>query len=281
MAMRTWVMASALLLAVPAWANDVAVPVTAADHVVKVDGARNFRDAGGYATADGHVVKRRAFYRSGSLGSLTPEGRQELQALGIVGIVDLRTTQERSRDGNNWLASADLGYWTREYGMSQTDMTSYYADPSHRTAQAIRAMMIGAYQRLPFEQAPSYKALFATLAGPRQGAVVVNCTAGKDRTGIATALVLTALGVPYETVKQDFLLSNQTIDPRELQAHLSGPIASLPPEAAAPLLGVEGDYLDTAFAAMRAKDGSIEGYMKTELGVGPAEIAAIRKRLLA
>jgi len=278
--MKAWLLAAALLLAVPAWAGVAPAPVTAADHVVKVDGARNFRDAGGYATADGHVVKRHSLYRSGSLGQISEEGRRELQALGIVGIVDLRTTQERARDGNDWLAHAGLGYWARDYGMSKGDMGAFFADPAHRTPEGVRAMMIGAYQRLPFEQAESYKVLFAKLAAPTEGAVVVNCTAGKDRTGIATALVLTALGVPYETVKRDFLLSNDTIDPRELQAHLSGPIAALPPESAAPLLRVEGDYLDAAFAAIRAKDGSVEGYLRAELGVGPAELAAIRKRLL-
>lgn len=277
-------MVPALLLAgaaIPGAAMaDVAQPVTAADHVVKVDGARNFRDAGGYVTADGHRVKRGALYRSGSLGRISEEGRRELQSLGIVGIVDLRTTQERARDGNDWLANANLGYWTRDYGMSKGDMVAYFADPAHRTTQAMRAMMVEGYKRLPFEQAPSYKELFAKLAAPTNGAIVVNCTAGKDRSGIATALVLTALGVPYETVKADFLLSNETIDPRELQANLSSPIAALPPEVAAPIIRVEGVYLDTAFAAMREKDGSIEGYLQKELGVGPAEIAAIRKRLL-
>jgi protein-tyrosine phosphatase len=264
-----------------AWGEAAAPVVAAADHVVKVDGARNFRDAGGYASADGHVVKRHAFYRSGSLGKLSEEGRRELQTLGVVGIVDLRTTQERGRDGNDWLANAGLGYWAREYGMSQVDMASYFADPAHRTPEAVRAMMLRAYQHLPFEQAASYKVLFAKLAAAGSGAIVVNCTAGKDRTGIATALVLTVLGVPYETIKRDFLLSNETIDPRELQAHLSGPITALPPESAAPLLRVEPGYLDAAFAAIKAKDGSVEGYLKTELGVGPREFAAIRRRLLA
>jgi protein-tyrosine phosphatase len=252
----------------------------AAEHVVRVDGARNFRDAGGYATLDGKTVKRGALYRSGSLGRLSEEGRRELQALGIVGIVDLRTIQERAADGNDWLQHAGLGYYARDYGMSQGDMGSYFADPAHRTAEGMRAMMIQAYKTLPFEQAPSYKVLFDKLAAPTNGAIVVNCTAGKDRTGIATALVLTVLGVPYDTVKRDFLLSNDTIDPRELQAHLSGPIAALPPDAAMPILKVEGSYLDAAFAAMRDKDGSVDGYLQKELGVGPDEIAAIRKRLL-
>jgi protein-tyrosine phosphatase len=92
--------------------------------------------------------------------------------------------------------------------------------------------------------------------------------------------VLTALGVPYDTVRRDFLLSNDTVDPAELKAHLDGPIASLPLEAAMPLLKVEGGYLDAAFAAMREKDGSVEAYLQKELGVGPDQIAAIRKRLL-
>jgi protein-tyrosine phosphatase len=280
-----WLLAPALLVAGLGMTAQVVADVpaqstAATDHVVKVDGARNFRDAGGYTTSDGRTVKRGAFYRSGSLGKLSDEGRRELQALGVVGIVDLRTTQERARDGNDWLANANLGYWTRDYGMSQGDTGSYFDDPAHRTPEAMRAMMIGAYQRLPFEQAPSYKMLFEKLAAPTNGAIVVNCTAGKDRSGIATALVLTALGVPYDTVKRDFLLSNDTIDPAELKAHLSGPIAALPLDAAMPVLKVEGSYLDAAFKAMRDKDGSVEGYMQKELGVGPEQIAAIRKRLL-
>jgi protein-tyrosine phosphatase len=269
------------LPAAPCQARDVAADqATPAAHVVHVEGARNFRDAGGYRTTDGRLVRSGAFYRSGSLGRLTPEGRRELQALGITTIIDLRTTQERARDGNDWLARSDMGYWTRDYGMSAGDMRSVFADPAHPSAAEVRAMMLSAYRRLPFEQAASYRELFARLAAPTKGAVVVNCTAGKDRTGIATALVLTALGVPYRTVRADFLLTNRVIDPRELQAALSGPLAAMSPEAAAPLLGVEADYLDTAFAAMRARDGSVDGYLRRELGVGPAQIAAIRTRLL-
>lgn len=282
---RVIALLSVFALAVPAWAGEPA-PATvrqqaAADEgrFVLLEGGRNFRDAGGYRTSDGHVVRRQVLYRSGSLGSLALRGQLQLARLGIGSIIDLRTTDERSRDMNNWLAVSGLGYWKRDYGMSLGDMRSAFADPASRTADAMRAMMVHAYRTIPREQAPAYRELFARLIHGK-GPVVVNCTAGKDRTGIATALVLTALGVPYATVREDFLLSNGAPGMETLQSSLSGPLAALPPEVAAPLIGVDGVYLDTAFEQLRQDYGSIEGFLDKELGVGPGELAALRRRML-
>ena len=244
---------------------------------IPMAGGRNFRDVGGYRTADGKSVRWGMLYRSGSLGTLAPEGKMMLAGLHPAAIVDLRTTQERSHD-DGWIAKRP-GYWSREYGMSQGSLASRFADPANRTAEAMRDMMIGAYRTLPREQAPAYRELFTRLLSAN-GPVVVNCTAGKDRTGIATALVLTALGVPYETVRQDFLLSNGAPGMTTLQAALSGPMAALPPEVAAPVINVEPAYLDTAFDTLRHDYGSIDAFMAKELGVGPRERAALRRRLL-
>jgi protein-tyrosine phosphatase len=273
---------SAVALAGPAWAGEPAVQFEARQdesRFIVLEGGRNFRDVGGYRTEDGKTVKRGELYRSGSLGGLTLKGQLRLRELHIGSIVDLRTTQERSRDMSNWLAVSGQGYWTRDYGLSQGDAGAAFPDMSKLTAESVHAMMMGAYRTLPREQAPSYRELFARLANGK-GPVVVNCTAGKDRTGIATALVLTALGVPYETVRQDFLLSNGAPGMNTLQADLSPPISRLAPEVVRPLIGVEGDYLDTAFSQIRQDYGSIDGYLQQELGVGPREIAAIRMRML-
>lgn len=247
---------------------------------ILVEGARNFRDVGGYRTADGRTVRWGALYRSGSLGGLTSRGMSQIDALGIGAIIDLRTTHERQLDRNNWLALSDHGYWRRDYGHSLGDLKSHFGEGAEITVETTRAMMLGAYGRLAREQAEAYRELFARLAGPDRRAVVVNCTAGKDRTGIAAALVLTAIGVPYETVREDFLLSNGAPGMDTLQAALSGPLAALPPEVAQPIIGVEPEYLDVAFSAMRRDYGSVEAYLRQELGVGPAEVAAIRRRLL-
>ena len=269
---------SAVLASEPASAADADAAGPTAPYIL-IDGGRNFRDLGGYRTADGLTVRRGRFYRSGSLGGLTAQGQQQLARMRPASIIDLRTTEERGRDMNNWLAMAGLGYWTRDYGHSLGDMTAMFARPENRTAPAIRAMMGQAYRRMAVEQAPAYRVLFARLAEGR-GPVVVNCTAGKDRTGIAAALVLTALGVPYDMVRTDFLLSNGAPGMAGLQAALSGPLQGLPVDAIAPLLGVEGEYLDNAFDQLRRDYGSIDAFLAMELGVGPRERAILRRRLL-
>ena len=281
--MRIAIALASLVLAAPAWAGKAApaaapAPVVETQRFVIVEGGRNFRDIGGYRTADGHVVKRNVLYRSGSLGDLTPAGQRRLADMGIAHIVDLRTTRERASDTFD-LPAAYPGYWTRDYGMSIGDLRSAFADPANLTADKMTAMMAGAYRTMPKEQAPSYRALFARLQDA-SGPTVVNCTAGKDRTGIASALVLTALGVPYDTVRQDFLLSNGAPGMETLQATLSGPLARLPADVAAPLVGVDGRYLDSAFAQIRQDYGSVEHYLEKELGVGPQQVAVLRARML-
>jgi protein-tyrosine phosphatase len=256
------------------------VQAPARDRFVLIDGGRNFRDVGGYRTADGRRVKWGIMYRSGSLGSLTPAGQAQLAKLHVASQIDLRTTEERSHDTFDLKRAIGPGYWARDYGMSLADQRQRaIPDFAHITPDGVRAMMTRAYQTLPREQAPSYRELFARLQ-TGNGPLVVNCTAGKDRTGIASALVLTALGVPYETVRQDFLLSNGAPGMETLQANLLGPLAALPPEVAAPLIGVDGSYLDTAFAQIRQDYGSVENYMQQELGVGPREVARLRARML-
>ena len=287
MMIRTVLLLSAFALAAPALAEAPApAPVAAPDHAqsydsrfILLEGGRNFRDLGGLRTADGHAVKPGLFYRGGPLGSLTDKGRADFAKLHVTRIVDLRTTEERSHDAYSQKDVWGQAYWTRDYGMSMGDMRSMFSDPAKLTGENMRAMMIAGYRTMPKEQAPAYRELFASLVAGK-GPVVVNCTAGKDRTGIGTALVLTALGVPYETVRADFLLSNGAPGMNTLGNSISPMLARLPADVTAPLVGVDGVYLDTAFAQLKQDYGSVEGFMQTELGVGPKEVAAMRARML-
>lgn len=254
-----------------------AAPVRTAGRFVLLDGGRNFRDVGGYRAADGRTVRRGLLYRSGSLGRLTPAGEARLESLGIGTIIDLRSSEERASDTNARLTRAGMGYWARDYGFSQGNIVALMRDPANHTPAAARAIMLQAYRDFPREQAPGYRELFARLAAGGRGAVVVNCSAGKDRTGLATALVLTALGVPYPVVRRDFMLSNGAPGMKSLAAAMTG---VLPPGAVRPLLGVEPAYLDAAFAEIRRDYGSVDGYLRRELGVGPAEIRRLKARML-
>ena len=282
-AMRWTLALAGPLLAAPAIAREAAPSAAqsqAHDRFIVLEGGRNFRDLGGYRTADGRSVKWGKLYRSGSLAYLTPKGISDFDRLHVTSIIDLRSTDERRRDPNNWQAASSHGYWTRDYSMGTGSMPASFGDPAKMTGEAARAMMAGSYRSLAQQQAPSYRELFARLIGPARGSLVVNCSAGKDRTGIATALVLTALGVPYDTVKQDYLLSNGAYGMDSLKRDLSSPMAALAPDAAAALAGVDGSYIDATFAALREQYGSVENFMARELGVGPRQIALLKARML-
>jgi protein-tyrosine phosphatase len=260
-----------------AWARSPAAAVQRTQFVA-VDGVRNFRDVGGYRTTDGRTVRWGVLYRAGALGGITPRGRSEFARLGVSSIIDLRSAGERRQLPEDSLASRRISYWSRDYGMGGG------ADPARpmsrpRTPEAVRALMYGAYGSIPKQMAPSYREMFARLLGGR-GAVVLNCTAGKDRTGIGTALVLHVLGVPYQTIRADFLLSNASIDTASLRKALPPDLAALPDDALLPLAGVEAGYLDTAFATLRKDYGSVEGYLQKEVGIGPREVAQLRRRML-
>jgi protein-tyrosine phosphatase len=282
---------AALLLGPPLFAESaVLVPAATIDtsRLIVIDGGHNFRDAGGYRTASGRTVRRGVFYRSASMAGLTPQGMVQLQALRIGSIIDLRSTQERHSDTSNWLALSGQGYWTRDYSLDQTGFAQLFGDPAKLTAESVGAAMAQGYRGMPKALAPSYRELFLRLIAGR-GATVVNCTAGKDRTGIGTALVLTALGVPYETVREDFLLSNRAIAAQfsrspgagGLDARSASAFAALSKEVTALLAGVDGPYLDAAFDQIRADYGSVDGYLAKELGLGPRELAQLRRRMLS
>ena len=266
--------------ATPAVSVRPAAPTPTPDRFILLEGGRNFRDVGGYRTADGRTVRRGRFYRSGSLGRLTPAGEARLEQLGIGAIIDLRSTEERASDTNSRLTAAGMGYWARDYAFSQGNIVARMRNPANQSPTAARRIMLDAYRNFPREQAPGYRQLFARLAsnsGATAAAVVVNCSAGKDRSGLAAALVLTALGVPYSDVRRDFMLSNGAPGMNSLAQAMAG---VLPPAAVRPLLGVEPAYLDAAFTQIRRDYGSVNGYLRRELGVGPNEIRQLRARLL-
>jgi protein-tyrosine phosphatase len=254
----------------------------AESRMIPMEGGRNFRDVGGYRTADGRTVRWNMLYRSGSLGNLQKDGMARLRTMNIRAIIDLRMTTERKTDQSNWLPIAGLGYWTRDYmlGGDEASLAQMFSDPSKLTASTMRAMMTQGYRTMPKELAPQYREMFARLIAPGKGAVVVNCTAGKDRTGIGAALVLTAIGIPYETVREDYLLSNAGLNMDSVQDAISPLLALLPSDVIQPLVGVEGEYLDAAFVQIKADYGSVEAYLDKELGVGPAEISLLKSRML-
>jgi protein-tyrosine phosphatase len=240
---------------------------------VTIDGCCNLRDLGGFIGMDGRRVRNGLVFRSAAIGA---DGRVDHP---IRYVVDMRTDKERQ--GESGPAIRDAVVWSRDYVTSSADLRSHLIDAEPRP-EALRRVMLDAYVALPREQAPAIAALFSALAQGRLP-LLFHCAVGKDRTGVAAALLLSVLGVSEEAIIEDYLLSNASADQimARLLVHplLSGAVRSKP-EALAPLALADADYLAAMFSALKAEYGNVAGYLDQRAGVAAGTLDLIRDRLL-
>jgi protein tyrosine/serine phosphatase len=251
-----------------------------------LDGVENFRDYGGYATADGRRVKTGRLFRSAHHGAASAADLERLDALGLSALVDLRRTTERNRmpsqRGPGFKAQVILN------DLDDQDVDSFHAHliESDQSVEAMRAYLRDYYRHAPLERRhiDLYRRYFQVLA-EADGPVLIHCAAGKDRTGILAALTHRLLGVGDEDMMADYLLTNDA-ERMERRAplfaawvqDLTGRTPSK--DAMFASMGVEAEYLRIAFAAIEAEYGSVEAYLEQALGVDAALKARIEERLL-
>ena len=234
-------------------------------------GASNFRDLGGYPGKAGRLVRWRQIFRSNHLGHLTEADVEVLRPLGLKSAFDFRGTEERV---------------TATCGLTEIAVHSLPIEPT--VVAALRARHAGgvalssadalevmrdSYRNYVRYNTPSFRALFAHLVEDR-APLVIHCTAGKDRTGFACALILHALGVPDEVIAEDYLLTNRFYrrDP--------GASSDLPVDIRQVLGSVESSFLAAAFDAISADYGDLEAYFSDGLGLGAGERAKLQARYL-
>ena len=251
------------------------------ERILKIRGGHNFRDMGGYRTADGRTVRWATLYRSGVMSKIDPFEIATLESLGIVSICDLRTTRERARQPTTWHESSSVEMLTRDYEMSAGVLKNLIAGGGG-SAAAIAEHMHIIYRDLLEEQAESYTVLFRRLADGKVP-LVFNCAAGKDRTGIAAALILSALGVSREDVMADYALTNAFIDGlidlMRQNEDFSGWFSERP-ESIYPLLRAEPLYLEGMFSELEERYGGLKPYLANILHVSEADVEAMRDNLI-
>ncbi len=229
---------------------------------LNLTGASNFRDLGGYIGLDGRPVHWRKLFRSDHLATLTPEDQAVLTRLGLSRAYDFRGVTERAA------VPYDLaGVASHSLPIEPTVVQRMkdLLQSGHRlTAQETVALMQETYRAFVSDNSPRFADLFNHLLAS-DAPLVFHCTAGKDRTGFAAALILMALGVPRPVVMQDYLLTN------ELLRIESAPAFGVPIEVVQVLWRVQEDFLDAALHAVDADHGGVEKYLARELGVGPLE----------
>ncbi len=261
--------------------------------VIALEGGRNFRDLGGYAAGENQRVRWGRLYRSGTLSNVTPNGHAALRTRGIRVLCDFRTLREREREVVDWNGDGRvLLAW--DYDPKLVSVRALLAETGVSaqlglSPQLARRAMIELYRRLPTRLAEPYAALFERVAAGDLP-LVFGCAAGKDRTGVAAALVLSCLGVPWEAIVADFTLTNQVVDLEQVlfqdprrsvgleDEH--GQLARVDRETRAPFLEASPEYLAAAFGQILHDHGSIDEYLRERLGVDRAQSARIRAHLL-
>jgi protein-tyrosine phosphatase len=238
-----------------------------------LEGAVNFRDLGGYPAGPGRRTRWRRLFRSDNLGALTQADVAEIADLGIAGLVDFRLEIERRMHPNRLPYG---GPRTLELGflpVGTLEMLSRVRAGKITVAE-IEAEVISHYRRFVTDHAEIYSRMIAFAADPSNHPLLIHCTSGKDRTGFGSAVLLRALGVPRETVEQDYLLTNQYI--RDV-SHLFGP--QTPREIVDWLLSAQQSYIHAALDEIDARFGGIDGYLAEGLGVDPATRARLAELL--
>ncbi len=268
----------------------------AAVRLLPLEGGRNFRDLGGYETEDGKTVQWGKVYRSGVMAGLTDGDYEYLGDLGITTVCDFRDEDERTSEPTDWRAG-EVEYLTfapppAEQDGENSPIMAAYKNPD-ATPDDVRAAMAAGYPGIAKNEDEGYTAMFDQLAAGNIP-LAFNCSAGKDRAGTAAALLLSALGVPRETVVYDYALSDDYVDYMaefmgdEARAKAAeegdrSPYAflmKLPPEMVAPLMESNPIYIETTLDAMEAEHGSVVAYIQSEYEVTDEELATIRAALL-
>ena len=248
-----------------------------------LQGAANFRDLGGYRTTDGHYVRWGLVYRSGNLAHLTENDFEYLDRLGIRMVCDLRGSRERAQMPSHWIGPAaeflavPIGR-EREEKMMRSDVLRRVAYESGHPGEG--------YRQYALDFAREYGVLFRQLAAG-EVPLLEYCGSGKDRSGVFAALLLTALGVPRETVIADYLLTTSYLtEPERISSTsadvqailgLSEPLDRHTLEA---LMTTRREKLVSTFDDITRVYGSFEQYVRQGIGISDSELVLLRQRLL-
>lgn len=233
---------------------------------IPLDGASNVRDLGWPIRAAGFAARPHRVLRSANLDRLSDEGRRGFVELGIGVVIDLRGKAEA-------VAAPEFAGTTRVHLPIEPTVVAElraHLAAGTLTVDAAVAVMEDTYRRYIVDHVEVFSGIFRHVLRAKQRPVLFHCAAGKDRTGVAAALILTALGVSPTIVMEDYLLSNRLFRP-------TPGTTDFPDDIREAIIKVRPSYLDAAFAAMTERWGGPDEYLENALGIGARERDAIRQ----
>ncbi|GAB3625337.1 Serotype-specific antigen 1 [Pandoraea terrae] len=263
--------AASLSIAVPCGATEAGQPT---DTHVAFEQIDNARDLGGLVTADGHKIKPGRLFRSANPGLASTGDIARLKTFHLDAVVDFRTPSERSPATEQAFAAAFP--WISDPVLSgDFSAKSFFGWLRTATAQDADAFMIDSYRRFPSDFQSQFKA-FLTLAEQNKS-ILYHCTKGKDRTGFASLLLLSALGVAPDTIMDNYLESNQwNAASNEATVAKVAP-TGIKPDVLQALLTVKPEYLNAALDVINQQYGGMDAYLRNTLKV---DVDAIKRNYL-
>lgn len=272
--------------------STLALPTEAADDAerfIDLDGVQNTRDLGGMTTEDGRTIRAGQLIRSGEIDHISPIGKSTLDDMGVTNVVDLRTTAEAGKAPAEWPDGTgpdrhNFARLERETDLID-EMRNRIGDGSAE-AEWMDQSFMDTFRYIPTDYPDAIRELFDVLLTQPEGtSVLYHCSGGKDRTGVTTALILAALGVPRDQIEADFLLSNVANDPDATAEAMATRInadkgTSMSSANIWPSLGVRPSYLDLFFDTLEAEYGGVENYLHDALGLSEDDLAKLKTRYL-
>ncbi len=240
------------------------------DRHIALEGAVNFRDLGGYRAADGRSIRWRSLFRADDLSRLSGSDRAAVRTLGIATVIDLRSRAEVEAER----------FPVEEIPVGFHHLPLIGTLPSFEEYRSGPGWFAGHYLEIARRSGTQIAQAVAILGQPEAYPVVVHCAAGKDRTGVLVAVLLSLLGISDETIAEDYALSA-----RAMNDHLRRLVARLPERedeirsVAETMLSATPANIQALLDGVRAEHGSIEGYVSAH-GAGPEVVAALREALL-
>jgi protein-tyrosine phosphatase len=239
--------------------------------VVALDGASNFRDLGGLATSHGSHVLRAQVYRSDHLARLSAADHHRLLALRVTRCVDLRGHMEREVTPYQ-LPGAEQEHMAIEPTVL-VRLRELRAKGLHPSRVEAMEIMRDTYRAFVRQHGPVFGRLLTRIADHDE-ALVFHCTAGKDRTGMAAALLLELLGAHRDDVMEDYLLTNQ------LYKRDHRLVEEAPAEVLDVLWKVQADFLHAAWRCIDDEFGGLQNYLRGPIGLSSAGVQRLHDKLL-
>ncbi|KZL37017.1 tyrosine-protein phosphatase [Secundilactobacillus collinoides] len=251
---------------------------------IPISGGLNCRDLGGHVTRDGRTVKYHKLIRAGHLSELTPTGRQQLLDYGVTVDIDLRSSAELNQypdlipEGIEFIHFPCLDNDDTESTETVNELNKLYSSSARsgylRMLYVYRKLVINSHSQSAMRQVFAY-----LLAHGDEATVLFHCSAGKDRTGLTSLLILSALGVAPEEVKQNYMLANKFLVDRlnqriseAKQAHLNQNFIS----SIRDLSTVHEDYYDQAMTLINYEFGGIDAYLHDVVQLSDTDIHHLR-----